>query len=259
MERDIRFTHYIRDGRMILGRKKELFSPRQKEALLYLARGDTKPEVAEKVGIGLNSVKSYIARVNHFLGTSSVLETLFVAIEEGEFSFAELVERNDFETVALLSPRELHILDYIVEKKGAESTNKEIGKRFGISENSVHTYLERIYHKLTMRGRIPAVLFYAAAAADFEKRGEDMHEFIALKKSKDVVESPVELSPRQREILEYVTAHEQAQQEEIARVFGIAKNSVRTHFDRIYKKFNVHSRADAILLYRERQKETDNK
>jgi DNA-binding NarL/FixJ family response regulator len=55
-----------------------------------------------------------------------------------------------------LSPREQEILDYLA--KGY--SYKEAAEQIGISYSTVHTYIERIYHKLHVRSRAQAVAKY---------------------------------------------------------------------------------------------------
>jgi DNA-binding NarL/FixJ family response regulator len=55
-----------------------------------------------------------------------------------------------------LSPREMDVLDYLV--KGF--SYKESAEAMGISYSTVHTHIERIYHKLHVRSRAQAVARY---------------------------------------------------------------------------------------------------
>jgi DNA-binding NarL/FixJ family response regulator len=55
-----------------------------------------------------------------------------------------------------LSPRELDVLNYLV--KGF--SYKEIAEAMGISYSTVHSYIERIYHKLHVQSRAQAVARY---------------------------------------------------------------------------------------------------
>ena len=55
-----------------------------------------------------------------------------------------------------LSPREVDVLDYLV--KGY--SYKETAEAMGISYSTVHTHIERIYHKLHVRSRAQAVARY---------------------------------------------------------------------------------------------------
>jgi DNA-binding NarL/FixJ family response regulator len=55
-----------------------------------------------------------------------------------------------------LSPRELDVLDYLV--KGF--TYKETAEAMNISYSTVHTHIERIYHKLHVQSRAQAVARY---------------------------------------------------------------------------------------------------
>ena len=55
-----------------------------------------------------------------------------------------------------LSPREVDVLDYLV--KGF--SYKETAEAMGISYSTVHTHIERIYHKLHVQSRAQAVARY---------------------------------------------------------------------------------------------------
>ncbi len=55
-----------------------------------------------------------------------------------------------------LSPREVEVLDYLV--KGF--SYKETSDAMGISYSTVHTHIERIYHKLHVQSRAQAVARY---------------------------------------------------------------------------------------------------
>jgi DNA-binding NarL/FixJ family response regulator len=55
-----------------------------------------------------------------------------------------------------LSPREVDVLDYLV--KGF--SYKETADAMGISYSTVHTHIERIYHKLHVQSRAQAVARY---------------------------------------------------------------------------------------------------
>jgi DNA-binding NarL/FixJ family response regulator len=59
-----------------------------------------------------------------------------------------------------LSPREQEVLDYLA--KGF--LYKEIAENLGISYETVHTYVRRIYEKLHVHSRAQAVAKYAHSA-----------------------------------------------------------------------------------------------
>jgi DNA-binding NarL/FixJ family response regulator len=59
-------------------------------------------------------------------------------------------------TAEKLSPREMEVLDYLV--KGF--SYKETADAMGISYSTVHTHIERIYHKLHVQSRAQAVARY---------------------------------------------------------------------------------------------------
>lgn len=62
-------------------------------------------------------------------------------------------------TAEELSPRELEVLDFLA--KGF--LYKEIAEKLDIKYSTVHTYIERVYHKLHVRSRAQAVAKYFRA------------------------------------------------------------------------------------------------
>ena len=52
-----------------------------------------------------------------------------------------------------LTPRECEILELLA----SDSSNKEIARRLGISPNTVKTHIARVYEKLEVQKRIPAI------------------------------------------------------------------------------------------------------
>lgn len=56
-----------------------------------------------------------------------------------------------------LSPRELEIAAAITEGLA----QKEIGRKLGISQQTVHNHLRKIYEKLQVKGRVGLALWYS--------------------------------------------------------------------------------------------------
>jgi ATP/maltotriose-dependent transcriptional regulator MalT len=52
-----------------------------------------------------------------------------------------------------ISDRELEVLEALAEGQ----SNKQIGRTLGISPNTVKTHVARLYEKLQVNGRIPAI------------------------------------------------------------------------------------------------------
>ena len=62
--------------------------------------------------------------------------------------------RNEAAVLSLgLTPRECEILELLA----SDSSNKEIARRLGISPNTVKTHIARVYEKLEVQKRIPAI------------------------------------------------------------------------------------------------------
>lgn len=66
--------------------------------------------------------------------------------------------------LALLSAQELRVLALVVEG----CTNKEVGNRLGLSENTVKNYLGNVFEKLKVKRRAQAVAIYTSARLPVE-------------------------------------------------------------------------------------------
>lgn len=65
----------------------------------------------------------------------------------------------DAHNLALLSAQELRVLALVVEG----CTNKEVGNRLGLSENTVKNYLGNVFEKLKVKRRAQAAAIYTSA------------------------------------------------------------------------------------------------
>ncbi len=69
-------------GRAAAGPRDEL-APGEQEAVSWLARGLSNAEIADRMGVSVGSVKSYLAKAGEKLGTHNRVQLLIRAAEEG--------------------------------------------------------------------------------------------------------------------------------------------------------------------------------
>jgi len=62
----------------------------------------------------------------------------------------------------------------------------------------------------------------------------------------------IELPPRQREIVALIA--EGLRDKEIANRLGVSTRTIRTHLERLYDKYGIHSRGAAVALWYQEQR-----
>ena len=99
-------------------------------------------------------VAAVFAALGIWLGLKLTRPTETIVVREVEVPAPSTFVRNDARLEALgITPRELEILELIA----AGLSNKEIGERVHVSENTVKTHSSRVFDKLGARRRTEAV------------------------------------------------------------------------------------------------------
>ena len=103
---------------------------REQEILALLSAGNSLPDIAERLGITLGTVKDHVTRVYTKIGANR--------------------ERNP------LTRRELEILALVA----AGNSTPEIAEQLRISSGTVKTHLTNVYKKIGAKNRVQAARYY---------------------------------------------------------------------------------------------------
>lgn len=231
------------EGRTLEAEERFCLSPRQIQILEKAALGLSNREISEELeGLSERTVK------NHFydkdgifvhLGVSSRREAVIKAIELELLDPEELVSEGELERLKLLPEREMEVLRHLADpslpsfKTTKTTTNHEIGKRLGISPNTVRNHLVSVWEKLEikrgphLKGVRAAVIFLA-----YQPRKESM-----IKST---------LFSGQNEVLRLLARG--FANDEIATELGISKKAVGLRIHRIYSEFKIYGRSPNARL-----------
>lgn len=102
---------------------------------------------------------------------------------QGALSFLTNTERAALAHALHLSPREALIAELILN----DSTEHAIAARIGISQHTVHTYLDRIYKKTGAHSRCQlAIVFFHKYVETIARRGSRRDQQTSLTEEPDV-------------------------------------------------------------------------
>ncbi|WP_169816312.1 LuxR C-terminal-related transcriptional regulator, partial [Nocardia miyunensis] len=132
-------------------------SPPELELLNLAVHGLTFDHIAARMGVSRHVMRTHLARAGKKLGTKGLLSTVVAALNQGLLDIGALDLTQPLSNSAahgVLSPREYEVL----EQAAQGLSNKAIGKRLGIAQDTVDEYLQEAGRKLGARGRVQIVV-----------------------------------------------------------------------------------------------------
>ncbi len=124
---------------------------REREMMILVIRGDENQEIARKLAISIETVKTALSRIYGVLGTSSRVSAAYIILGEDKevSSSIRFDTRTQEDLLRPLTPREKEIMGYVTKGCG----NKEIGRVLGISPYTVRETVKRALNVLGARNR----------------------------------------------------------------------------------------------------------
>lgn len=228
----------IEAGRTALSyeRKGPHLTPRQKDILSLTARGLSRKQIAEQLGISIRTVKDHQRGARSFFGAENLMRAVFLALDQDELTYKEVVKGWDKTVLSKLTPRDIEVVDAMTINNGENISNKKIGDHLYITLNTVRSHLQSIRRKTKMN-RMQIGILYAARKSGNEKNYLPPQE---EKSSKQ----PAVLTPREMEVL--VLTAKGFSRKEIADQLSISIKTVSAHRRAIYQNLGATNAAHAF-------------
>ena len=136
---------------------------RQSEVLNLIGKGFTNKEIAKTLGISHFTLKHFTTEeesgIYAKLGTTSKLETVIKAIDEGLLDSEEISTRFDFDKLDSLSLGETRVLFEISKPQNYYLGYKGLAPNMSLKINSLRSVSSIVFKKLGIRNREDAVMF----------------------------------------------------------------------------------------------------
>ena len=137
-------------------RKDPILTKEERDVLILVARGLTNEEIAERLSISTNKVKTFLHQACVKLKAHNRIEAVFFALRHGDINLREVFSLNELsELLASLGPEAVGTIAQLVSQKlehGHLPTNEKQILNLGGEQDSILTKRERDVLILVARG-----------------------------------------------------------------------------------------------------------
>lgn len=130
-----------------------LFTERERDIVHRLLASESTRTIAEKTGLTVSTVNTYVKRIRKKVGARGRVELLARVV--GSENIREMVRAAD------LTERERDVVGSLL----AGATPAQIADDCGLAVSSIQTYIKRICRKLGVRGRMELLAYFRSGAA----------------------------------------------------------------------------------------------
>lgn len=123
-------------------------SPRERAALDYLKKGLSNQQIAEAMGISVNTIKAHLKNIFRKLDTRSRAKTL--AQTQSLLGCLAPCEKDN----ALAEIGSHHVLQSLLDGVRAGASNKQLARTLTVSPDTIKFHLKSIYRHLGAKNRI---------------------------------------------------------------------------------------------------------
>lgn len=115
-------------------------SPREQEVLVGIAKGFTRRQIAQRLGISEGTVRIYTGKLFNKFSVHSGLEAALHGLSHAHIQLEDVVDKSKTELVVFLSPGEKKLLEIMVSDSG-----KKVKRLISLS---YEVFVKELYEQL---------------------------------------------------------------------------------------------------------------